>query len=730
MSYRLTKGITRSTLSKKGISWLDSPSVSTSVPVSWKNLTEISLTGNKLDNGDFSNYVGGVEHVINGTFEHNPALAGLWESRDVGSPETQGTATHGFGKFAVLGAGNIGDNADNFHYAHLPLSSSAEIVAKVVSQTGGDTWAKAGVMMRETLAEGSKTAHMVLSQNNGSSFSYRAVDDGGTSQSNWTAGASAPYWVKLVRDIHSFTGYVSSDGSNWVQIGTQNIAMDGSAYMGLCVSSDGTNPSSVVFEDVTANGQSIRSGWEVSSGVPELISDNAAEGLKGEAGPVSVLQDINISAGRYLVVPTRLDSDSGDIKISFDNPVNWSGSGLSTAKMITLNGSALFEIEEGSTAPTTLTLSTEHADRHVGELSVINEKIFDKWEYDGVYTYDADLLDQGILGQDGGGDIQIKQPVSLPAGDYVFSWSPSFGDSADMQVRLNPGNNLVNVAPDTKITLSSNGSQGMHLVLKGSQRVNSVLLHQTIVSGGTMQTYTGGGIEKISGVSGYNAGASSVQFIGGNSDGYVQFQVAQADRSIKVGLVYADSDFGVDQPHLMNLGGDGGIDVYNPFSNNLISYSAGDWFRIRHYAESNQIKFQRRLPLGYNLIGSWYDPSTFYYLDITMTDTPNMNYHVSEDGGSSIYYIKVFDDGSLGWYSDDATSVLSSQGSYNPTSKRITWSDLNVNWEFQDSSEPEDLGHDYVTFHTSTQTTSGEDLFFDASFFSVGAKLNDVQILT
>ena len=54
MSYRLTKGITRSTLSKKGISWLDSPSVSTSVPVTWKNLTEISLTGNKLDNGDFS----------------------------------------------------------------------------------------------------------------------------------------------------------------------------------------------------------------------------------------------------------------------------------------------------------------------------------------------------------------------------------------------------------------------------------------------------------------------------------------------------------------------------------------------------------------------------------------------------------------------------------------------------------------------------------------------------
>lgn len=50
---------------------------------------------------------------------------------------------------------------------------------------------------------------------------------------------------------------------------------------------------------------------------------------------------------------------------------------------------------------------------------------------------------------------------------------------------------------------------------------------QTITSGGTVQAYAGGGLEKISGASGYNSGGFSVNYIPGNSDGYFQFQLAQ-----------------------------------------------------------------------------------------------------------------------------------------------------------------------------------------------------------
>ena len=58
----------------------------------------------------------------------------------------------------------------------------------------------------------------------------------------------------------------------------------------------------------------------------------------------------------------------------------------------------------------------------------------------------------------------------------------------------------------------------------GLREVSDISLFQGEVSGGTVQAYAGGGLEKISGGGDWNAGASSVQKIDGNSDGYVQFQ--------------------------------------------------------------------------------------------------------------------------------------------------------------------------------------------------------------
>jgi hypothetical protein len=54
-----------------------------------------------------------------------------------------------------------------------------------------------------------------------------------------------PYWVKLVRSGSTFSGYASSDGVNWVQVGSsQTISMAQNVYMGLAVSAN--NNSAVV----------------------------------------------------------------------------------------------------------------------------------------------------------------------------------------------------------------------------------------------------------------------------------------------------------------------------------------------------------------------------------------------------------------------------------------------------------------------------------------------------
>ena len=62
-----------------------------------------------------------------------------------------------------------------------------------------------------------------------------------------------PYWVKVVRSGSTLSGYGSSDGVNWVQLGpSQTIAMAQNVYIGLAVSSGNTTSlATATFDNVT-----------------------------------------------------------------------------------------------------------------------------------------------------------------------------------------------------------------------------------------------------------------------------------------------------------------------------------------------------------------------------------------------------------------------------------------------------------------------------------------------
>ncbi|PYV36665.1 MAG: hypothetical protein DMG06_30250, partial [Acidobacteria bacterium] len=63
--------------------------------------------------------------------------------------------------------------ADEFQYVYQPLSGDGQIVARVATQQNTDAWAKAGVMIRETLGAGSAHSLMVITPGNGSAFQCR-----------------------------------------------------------------------------------------------------------------------------------------------------------------------------------------------------------------------------------------------------------------------------------------------------------------------------------------------------------------------------------------------------------------------------------------------------------------------------------------------------------------------------------------------------------------------------
>jgi hypothetical protein len=176
------------------------------------------------------------------------ALPPPWVHGDVGSTGLGGDAS---GSFTVLGAGaDIWGAADAFHFVHQGLVGDGQILARVVSQTNSDPWAKAGVMIRESTAAGSIHAMMVVTPGNGSAFQRRLATGG---QSFTTPGGPAPLpqWVRLRRVGDTITAYTSADGVAWTLVVTENLVMAAGVRIGLAVTSHNAAAlSTVVFDNV------------------------------------------------------------------------------------------------------------------------------------------------------------------------------------------------------------------------------------------------------------------------------------------------------------------------------------------------------------------------------------------------------------------------------------------------------------------------------------------------
>ena len=177
-----------------------------------------------------------------------------WADRDIGAVRGAGATGFAGGTFTVLGGGpDIWAEADGFHYTYQPLVGDGEIVARVATQeyTGG--WAKAGVMVRESLTAGSRHAMMVVTPDNGTAFQHR-TGTGEPTDNNNTGGAFAPYWVRLVRQGNTLIGYRSANGTSWTEQARATFAMNRAAYVGLAVTpGDDGKLGSVTFTNVTVS---------------------------------------------------------------------------------------------------------------------------------------------------------------------------------------------------------------------------------------------------------------------------------------------------------------------------------------------------------------------------------------------------------------------------------------------------------------------------------------------
>ena len=182
-----------------------------------------------------------------------------------GNPPSVGSFVEGpVGTYTMTGSGadiwDVGPSGgpyhDEFHYAYKSLSGTGSIVAKVESVDNTNDWAKAGVMIRETLNADSKHAMMIVSATAGVSF-QRRPETGGASAADTTANLAAPYWVRIERDLSgNFSAYSSADGVSWQKAGlSEPIQMATNVYIGLAVTSHNADLTCQgVFSNVTTTG--------------------------------------------------------------------------------------------------------------------------------------------------------------------------------------------------------------------------------------------------------------------------------------------------------------------------------------------------------------------------------------------------------------------------------------------------------------------------------------------
>ncbi|MEN3340476.1 MAG: hypothetical protein V7647_4152 [Acidobacteriota bacterium] len=165
------------------------------------------------------------------------SLPAGWQSADVGAVGAPGSESGDLTALTVDGAGaDVWGTADAFHFVYTTLTGDGSVVSQVTSEEYVADWTKAGVMMRETLAPGSRQASMFVSPGKGLAFQRRLATSGVSSSTSGGSG-KAPYFVKLTRTGSTFSASTSPDGANWTTVGSDTIVMTSTINVGVAVSS-------------------------------------------------------------------------------------------------------------------------------------------------------------------------------------------------------------------------------------------------------------------------------------------------------------------------------------------------------------------------------------------------------------------------------------------------------------------------------------------------------------
>jgi hypothetical protein len=186
------------------------------------------IAGYTLDATAAAAWSGGTEHLTTpGSVTIPSPVQAPWKTF------TDNTATYGQqgGDLAVQGAGaDLYGSTDEYSavYQQGAEHDGSTTVVELTSQTDTDTWAKAGIMVRDDITQpGVSPGYVILAEAPGEGYVVQwdstgsgQLDSNSAPPDSGSGTAAYPTWLKLVRSGDTYTGYYSTDDSTWTLVGT------------------------------------------------------------------------------------------------------------------------------------------------------------------------------------------------------------------------------------------------------------------------------------------------------------------------------------------------------------------------------------------------------------------------------------------------------------------------------------------------------------------------------
>ncbi|HEX3357500.1 MAG TPA: alginate lyase family protein [Tepidisphaeraceae bacterium] len=209
------------------------------------------------------------------------ACAGLptpWKQQDIGHPVPPGWTQFDGRVFTVEGGGSaIGGTSDQLQFAYLPLDGDGAITVRHVPQVSSQHL-QFGLLMRETTdADSAQIACLIQRADRGrwaTTLLTRPTTGAGSAEiatqpldaPTVTQGRLLqPCWLRLTRAGKTFTASFSTDGKEWMRIGSTDAGLKSHLLVGIGACSRLVSPNASATTTVMMDQVSV-TGWNPPSG--------------------------------------------------------------------------------------------------------------------------------------------------------------------------------------------------------------------------------------------------------------------------------------------------------------------------------------------------------------------------------------------------------------------------------------------------------------------------------